>query len=83
MHAETVQFCRMSLTAGFFIHSPDTVNFHTSFLQPVGVTAGQKKPQAGRGAAAASALMACGHAASACRSFTVTAGGVLWGQTTS
>lgn len=83
MHAEPVQFCRMSFTAGFFIHSPDTVNLHTSFLQPVGVTAGQKKPQAGLGAAAASALVARGHAASACRSFTVTAGGVLRGQTTS
>lgn len=83
MHAETVQICRISFTTNFFIHSPDTVNFHTSFAQPVGVTAGQKKPQAGLGAAAASALKACGHAASASRNFTVTAGGALWGQTTS
>lgn len=83
MHAETIQLCRRLFTASFFIHSPVAVNFHTSFLQPVGVTGGQKKPQAGLGAAAASALMACGHAASAWRSFTVAAGGVLRGQTTS
>lgn len=64
-----------------FTHS--TAKIHTSFLPPCQCHSRREKPQAGRGAAASSALMARRHAATACQAFMIRAGGLLWEQLTS